>query len=190
MILFIRDNWINRDYYMNLPNQAQMFVSPGEYKTVLPGYFKRTKPKILLWTPFFGEMIWYEENKNLFSEFCHSDCALTNNRSEIETADAVLFHLHDITWDGNYGTILSKYPMPKYRRPDQVWILFNLEPISIVLGRFTDWQGVFNWTWSYSRDSDIFAPYGKMRRLTAEEITELNSPNEIRYGIPEWTCIF
>lgn len=174
MILFLWDNWIT----VEIQNNLHSFVSTNDSKTMLPGKYKRMKPKILLWTTFFGKMKWYEENKNIFSDFCHLDCTLTINRSELETSDAIVFHLHDITWDGHVLNIFG-YPFPTYRRPDQVWVLHNLEPITIVLGSYSAWQGLFNWTWSYSRGSDIFSPYGEMSRLTAEEIAELNSPEKV-----------
>ena len=144
-------------------------------KVFFPGKFNRSKPKILLWTTFFGQMSWYEESKSVFSEICNSDCTLTANRSEIESADAIVLHLNDIIWGGHVGNIFG-YPFPRYRRPDQVRILHNMEPITTVWGSFSDWQGRFNWTWSYPRCSDVYAPYGQMRRLTAEESANLHSP--------------
>ena len=160
-------------------NERQTIVSTDRFKSVFPGKLNRSKPKILLWTTFFGQMLWYEESKNVFSEICNSDCTLTANRSEIESADAIVFHLNDITWGGHMVNIFG-YPFPKYRRPDQVWILHNLEPITMVWGSFSDWQGQFNWTWSYPRGSDVYAPYGQMRRLTAKESANLQSPEKVK----------
>ena len=160
-------------------DETQTMVSTDGLKSVFSGNFNRSNPKILLWTTFFGKMLWYEESKNVFSEICNSDCILTANRSEIETADAIVFHLNDITWGGHMGYVFG-HPFPKYRRPDQVWILHNLEPITMVWGSFSAWQGLFNWTWSYPRGSDVYAPYGQMRRLTAEESANLRSPENVK----------
>ena len=147
---------------------AQTSYSADNYRTLLPGKYKRSNPKILLWTKFFGEMIWYEESKNVFTNLCHSDCTVTDQKSEIETADAIVFHLNDISWGGDVRNIFG-FPFPTYRRPDQVWVLYTIEPISMLWGDFTAWEGVFNWTWCYTRGSDIYAPYGWMRPLTEEE---------------------
>ena len=173
----IIDHWAVVEYTSS--DQLQVIVSTDEFKTVLRGNYRRSRPKILLWTTFFGQMQWYEESKNVFSEICYSDCTLTANRSDIESADAIVFHLNDITWGGDVRNIL-RYQFPSYRRPDQVWVLHNLEPITMVWGSFSDWQGLFNWTWSYPRGSDVFAPYGQMRRLTAEESRDVNSPEKVK----------
>ena len=173
----IIDNFAVVEYTSS--NEVQTTVLTNRFKNVFPGKYHRSKPKILLWTTFFGQMLWYEESKNVFTEICNSDCTLTANKSEIESADAIVFHLNDITWGGHVRNIIG-YPFPKYRRPDQVWILHNLEPITMVWGSFSVWQGLFNWTWSYPRGSDIFAPYGQMRRLTAEESANLYSPEKVK----------
>ena len=166
-------NSIGMEY--RTPQQvAKNSFSADEYRTLLHGKYNRSKPKILLWTTFFGKMLWYEEYKNIYTEVCNSDCTLTDQKSEIETADAIVFHLKDITWGGGMLNFFG-YPFPTYRRPDQVWVLYNLEPLTLVWGDFTGWQGVFNWTWSYTRGSDVYAPYGAIRTLTAEEKSNLSS---------------
>ncbi|XP_045174448.1 glycoprotein 3-alpha-L-fucosyltransferase A-like [Mercenaria mercenaria] len=76
-----------------------------------------------------------------------SHCQLTDNRRYASSADAVLFRQNP--------------RFPWYRRPPgQVWILYLLEApyFTPSLRRF---NGHFNWTASYRRDSDIVAPYEK-----------------------------
>jgi alpha-1,3-fucosyltransferase len=56
---------------------------------------------------------------------------------------------------------LDYHPPPKPLRPDHVWICVGLESPVHYRGQHgsPDWRGVFNWTMTYRRDSDIYAPY-------------------------------
>ena len=172
-------SFLQNSFFMEYRTPQEMHVpralySADEYRTLLPETYTRSKPKILYWTTFFGDMNWYEESKNIFTELCRSDCTLTNKKSEIETADAVVFHLSDIGWGQGGLRTLFGHPFPSYRRPNQVWVLHNYEPVSMIWGDFTAWQGVFNWTWSYTKGSDVFTGYGERRTLTAEEKSNLS----------------
>ena len=162
-----------------MSSEQQTTASLHQFKTLLEGKYKRDKPKILLWSTFFGRMSWYEESKAVFTDVCNTGCTLTANKDDIETADAVVFHLNDITWGGGVRNFFG-YPFPSYRRPDQVWVLYNMEPITMVWGSFTGLQGLFNWTCSFPRDSDVLLPYGHVRALTSEEITNITSPQNVR----------
>ncbi|KAL3875043.1 hypothetical protein ACJMK2_037982 [Sinanodonta woodiana] len=50
-----------------------------------------------------------------------------------------------------------------------VWIIYHTEPLSKMWGNLRVFNGVFNWTQTYRRDSDIFNPYGEFRPTTNEE---------------------
>lgn len=164
----------------NTFSDSQATVFHQKFKTNFGDKYLRNKPKILLWTPFFGSMTWYEEGQRDFANGCRNECILTDDKSEIKTADAIVFHLSDITWGGN---VLDgfQFKFPTYRRPDQVWILYNLEPITMVLGNLGSWQGVFNWTWSYTTDSDVYAPYGQYSRLSDYQHQRQNKTIHIPY---------
>lgn len=136
---------------------------------------RKNSPTILLYSTFFGEMKWYEESKHVFSSVCNNSCTLTNNKSQISIADAIVFHLADITWQGQALTGF-KFSFPTYRSADQVWILYNLEPMTMIWGDMTAWQGLFNWTMSYMRSSDVYTPYGIARKLTDAQISD--KPND------------
>ena len=73
-------------------------------------------------------------------------CVLTGSRSDLTTADAIMFKDH--------------FSMPAHRRdPRQVWIMYMLEcPLHTQNFNHKD---VFNWTATYRHDSDIVAPYEK-----------------------------
>jgi hypothetical protein len=49
---------------------------------------------------------------------------------------------------------------PPSRLLHQPWILFTLEPTSLIQGNMNWWGRIFNWTMSYRTYSTIFNPYG------------------------------
>lgn len=147
------------------------------YKTIYPGLpDKRRHPKILIYTTFFGSMNWYESSKEYFpSGACPYKCDLTDDKTDMSSADAVVFHLADITLPGSLNSGSGVwFSFPKYRRPDQVWVIHNLEPWPMLWLDTEAWQDVFNWTWSYPRSSDVVAPYGGMRSLANKEKKSFN----------------
>lgn len=73
-------------------------------------------------------------------------CVLTGSRSEMNSADAIMFKDH--------------FSMPPHKRdPRQVWVMFMLE-CPLHTQHFSN-KNVFNWTATYRHDSDIVAPYEK-----------------------------
>ncbi|XP_069935654.1 glycoprotein 3-alpha-L-fucosyltransferase A isoform X3 [Cherax quadricarinatus] len=73
-------------------------------------------------------------------------CVLTGSRSELTSADAIMFKDH--------------FSMPPHSRDlRQVWVMFMLE-CPLHTQHFTN-KNVFNWTATYRHDSDIVAPYEK-----------------------------
>ena len=158
----------------NWQEDWQTTVMRYDFKMSFQERHRRNKPKILVWTPFFGSMSWYENAKSDIASAPKCDCMLTDDKNEVQAADAVVFHLSDITWTAGLLNGLQ-FKFPSYRRSDQVWVLYNQEPITMVLGSFGAWQGLFNWTWSYRRDSDVYTPYGEYRKLTGGEMVKTDS---------------
>lgn len=143
------------DNHVTLRNQAQIKLS---YTNI---HFKEKHVKrILKWTPMFGQGTLDGDRKCL--ETCRVKCEITDDKSEIETVDAVEFHLCDIwTKEWRIGT-KSVIDFPQYRTPDQVWILGNLEPPPHLWGDIRILNGKFNWTKWYRSDADILWPYGEV----------------------------
>ncbi|MPC29657.1 Galactoside 3(4)-L-fucosyltransferase [Portunus trituberculatus] len=55
------------------------------------------------------------------------------------------------------------YSIPATRPPGQPWVFLSLESASTVIGNNVNLArlgGVFNWTMTYRRDSDVVMPYG------------------------------
>ena len=116
---------------------------------------------ILLFTPFFGaewrdhstlgpSSTYFLEGRQTFKDCEVSSCAVTYNKEKIMEADAVGFHARDMP------SIL-----PAQRTSKQIWFYFVLENPSNVFINDDGYANVFNWTMSYSRNSEIYTPYGK-----------------------------
>ncbi|KAB7498609.1 hypothetical protein Anas_09488 [Armadillidium nasatum] len=79
-------------------------------------------------------------------------CFMTDNRSKIpvEEFDAVIIHFKD----------LEKKNLPKKRSSHQRYIFYESEPPPISGKYPQNFEGIFNWTLTYRRDSDILFGYG------------------------------
>ncbi|XP_060075577.1 alpha-(1,3)-fucosyltransferase C-like [Ylistrum balloti] len=119
-------------------------------------FVNKSTKKILLWTTYFTADWVYLGNMK-YSKY---DCSVTSDKSEIESADAVLFHYLDL-W------LWKK--VPGYRRLDQVWIMYNMEapPHQHYTGR--SWSNSINWTLTYRSDSTVHLPYGEFMPLIKAE---------------------
>ncbi|KAK3088485.1 hypothetical protein FSP39_019755 [Pinctada imbricata] len=123
------------------------------------------KPKklILIWTRmFFKWEKWKTPMKML--DGCRKtnncSCEMTLDTNRIVEADAVIFHCMDL---------MPWLTMPRYRHPRQVWILWCAEPPTHIWNSLSGYRMTFNWTMYYRRDSTIFAPYSRIRKLTDKE---------------------
>ncbi|XP_045199431.2 alpha-(1,3)-fucosyltransferase C-like [Mercenaria mercenaria] len=131
---------------------------------------KKDTRTIVAWTKYFDSWDWFSWMRNQMKT-CPASCDLSNKRSELDSADAVLFHASDMwKYRGVVGTIYNYVkPMPDTRKPEQVWVLLFLEPISKLYGNV---EHVFNWTITYRRDSLISSVYSTWRK---KNITQLVS---------------
>ncbi|CAG2173693.1 unnamed protein product [Oppiella nova] len=108
--------------------------------------------RVLLWTKYFGSDDWsHLDLKTLNCNF--SNCLLTEDKSQLDSVDAVFFHWRDTSpWD-----------LPQKHIPGQKWIIYNWEPPVNTLefkGRAIADQ--IDWVMSYRKDSDIYVPYGSV----------------------------
>ncbi|XP_043548695.1 alpha-(1,3)-fucosyltransferase 4-like [Chiloscyllium plagiosum] len=104
---------------------------------------------VLIWWYPFGKKTNIRDCNTLFKI---SGCRLTTNRQLYPVSQAVIIHHRDLTGNGSQ--------LPAERRPSfQRWVWMNFESPTHSSG-LEKLNGVFNWTMSYKRDSDIFIPYG------------------------------
>ncbi|XP_069789137.1 alpha-(1,3)-fucosyltransferase 7 [Narcine bancroftii] len=85
------------------------------------------------------------------------NCILTCNRSMFDRANVVAFHHREIQIN------ISNLPR-ETRPPNQKWLWVSLESPSNTKG-IRQLNGLFNWTMTYRRDSDIFIPYGSLTKV-------------------------
>ncbi|KAG8200826.1 hypothetical protein JTE90_006405 [Oedothorax gibbosus] len=139
----------------------------GNEETRFVGFTDRTpshtssRKVIYLATPYFGE--WNAKHyyalhlgDTTFRRYScpTSECYVTKDSTKVLKADAVLFHLRD----------LEVYSLPKRRTPEQVWILYSMEPPWLEIQDLRKFKGIFNWTMSYRRGSDVLMRYGFIGR--------------------------
>ena len=131
------------------------------------GFQRKELKKILIWKPFVEDDIGDLETACL--KTCEEKCEITTNKNDIADVDAVNFHLTDV-WSKfwSIGT-RSIVKLPTYRRPDQVWIISNMEPPQHLWGDLKIFNGLFNWTQWYRTDADIYWSYGHPYRLSGKE---------------------
>ena len=131
---------------------------------------RKVVKKILMWLPHANKDVVRLENECL--KTCPVKCVVTGEKNDIEDVDAIDFHLSNLwteVWSIGTRSIID---FPKYRRPDQVWIVSNMEPPQNLWGDIKVLNGVFNWTRWYRTDSTVLWPYGFQYRLNETERSE------------------
>ena len=139
-----------------------------EMKPWYPEWKKAVKNNtkiILLYTSWFGHRFWWTmKGQQIYRHFttCEGpkNCILTYDRSWLKKADAVVFHGRDLEVHANTfysGKVLKslRKAMPKSQR----WIFFAHENPDKDLEIYQKYDGLFNWTATFDRRSDIFVPY-------------------------------
>lgn len=114
--------------------------------------------QVLIYTPKFGELPWPGE---LSTEPCSHKCLFTYNKCELPTSDAVLFHERDMM----SSKALKRIAVYLRRNSLQRWVYYTLENPHNTRNNPATYNGMFNWTITYRRDSDIFMPYGNYREI-------------------------
>ena len=110
--------------------------------------------KILFWTSsYYGGNKWFGIGKEVFSSCQYTNCMSTNDRKELMSSDAVLFHM--VFMDKN---------LPDVRLPNQKWIM-HVRESPIYQYSYRKYNGIFNTTWTYDRSSDIWTNYSHISPL-------------------------
>lgn len=132
--------------------------------------FPPINERILIWTEFFGERVLHDH--------CDSNCRFTWDRDEFMGAKGVLFHFRDV----------SPNDLPMFKPKNQKWILYSWEsPIFTYFSGLSHEQASrdpmmqeflnqVDYTMSYRRDDDIFAPYGGVYKR--EQAVKVNFSQE------------
>ncbi|KAK7097958.1 alpha-(1,3)-fucosyltransferase C-like isoform X2 [Littorina saxatilis] len=120
-----------------------------------------TGKKVITWYAVASEKL----REDLFDEDVFSECPVNKCKflkpdmvddKPDRAVDAVIF-------PGIAGR--DRGPPPR-AHPGQVFIYYDLDPPIRSTQSFggKEWNSVFNWTWSYRRDADIWEPAGTLKR--------------------------
>ncbi|GFX82043.1 alpha-(1,3)-fucosyltransferase C [Trichonephila clavipes] len=122
----------------------------------------RERKLVLLWTPYFAEKDWLPSTHHLDCPI--QECDVTSNRSLLLNSSAVLFHWRDINPD-DLPNFLTSYEYSKTGTP--LVVLFNKEaPPNTNANSLTTLNEKIHLTATYRRDSNIYAPYGRIEKRT------------------------
>ena len=154
-------------------------VTGGPFILTFPNrYFREKETKrILIWQPHIGSDLAELENRCL--KRCPVKCAATDDKSEIANVDAIDFHLSNLwtkVWRIGTRSIID---FPTYRRPDQIWMVSNMEPPQHLWGDLKVFNGIFNWTRWYRSDATLNWLYGFPYKLQTQA-ERINATEEMK----------
>ena len=113
---------------------------------------------ILFYTTVFGakpSTIWPTTSLDT----CEVPCRISDDKSSLLQSDAVIFHGRDMP-----------ETMPTRRTTNQRWVYFIQENPHYTSPEPLKYNGMFNWTMTYKRSSDVWAPYGTYRTVKNNDL--------------------
>lgn len=179
IVLFLSQTMRDKDYsrfqkyipninYSAVIDPHQIVLSRGVFKKE---EYRKTKT-ILLFTTHFYSDIWKGLHPDLLKEYtsnakcCIQECSVTYDKKKISTADVVVFHGVDFgfrNFTSHHFHALSAN-RPSYQR----W-LFWMHETPVYYPESENYNNLFNWTMTFSRQSDIYHPYYSYTQLNSED---------------------
>ncbi|XP_046542447.1 glycoprotein 3-alpha-L-fucosyltransferase A-like isoform X2 [Haliotis rubra] len=143
------DDIITEAQYEHTSGSKKAPSTVKEVTTMTP-----SSPKRLNYVVWFNAPAWIKRQKGseLFGGCKYKMCTLSYDRQDLPKADVVLvdgFNLHK--------------GAPPPRSANQMFALFSFEPPTY-LTIPSEWKDAFNWTITYRPDSDVWRPYGIVRK--------------------------
>ena len=183
--------WITFNVFANSDSKIELYAIKSHpeyasYSSAVDGYSDATitnlnvsktnssPPKqILLWTKFYGKSWQMEEGFKPFKRLgCkYANCLLTTDRRQLLSSDAVIVNMRDIS---------NIRDLPHERLPHQRWVFYLLESPFHVQLNLTVFNGLFNWTSTYTSDSDVPCAYGRFINGTMSRTSHLPSSRKSR----------
>lgn len=149
------DRAIEREFpYIILPNKEKKSVD-------------KKKKLILIYTALHRSEEWYNLPQSKLKGYLKrtkcttSNCRVTYDKDLFSKADAVIFHERNMLSIG----LLNRLSSRRYRPRSQRWIFFTSETPKNTEDGVIPYNGFFNWTMTYKKDSDIYLPYLQYRKL-------------------------
>ncbi|CAK9297255.1 unnamed protein product [Gordionus sp. m RMFG-2023] len=105
---------------------------------------------ILLYTEIYYQDWNLPSGYRLFDRCPNIHCFLTRSKKVLSFADLVVFHARENTI---YPSVALK---PSYQK----WLFYMMESPHYTFNDYKNLKGLFDWTSTYTSDSDILSPYG------------------------------
>ncbi|ODN00109.1 Alpha-(1,3)-fucosyltransferase C [Orchesella cincta] len=111
--------------------------------------------RILIWTRWYDNIVTDDRGPLQYQDECGDEFIITSDRSQLRTADAIVFSLMDLPWNRNK----VNYQFPHPRNPNVPWILAVTEASNYYPALRENYNGIFNWTWSSRVDSEFHVSF-------------------------------
>ena len=128
---------------------------------------------ILLYTTLFFHQWWNSVSEIDLHDYtathnCKTqDCYLTYDKKVLPFADAVVFYAVDMSNQNEYSASCL-HLLSRYRPITQRWIFYMHESPAHTIN-LEPYNGLFNWTMTFMRSSDIFVPYFYHRKIGSND---------------------
>lgn len=135
---------------------------------------QRERKLIILWTDYFSNRDWLPTTTDL--QCSVPECDATSDRTLLANSSAVILHWRNIKLDDLPECVPSK----DTRCPP--WVLFNKEaPPHTSRDILETIQNNVQWTVTYRKDSDVYAPYGKVvpKRIRSSSVGTFNTKRRL-----------
>lgn len=96
-------------------------------------------------------------------------CIISDDKNLLPQSDAVIFHGRDMP-----------DVLPTLRSTNQRWVYFVQENPHYTSPKPSEYNGVFNWTMTYKRSSDVWFPYGGYREI--KRMSSFSNHGTVRAG--------
>lgn len=118
-----------------------------------------TGKKVITWYSVASESL----REDLFDESVFDECPVSKCKFLRSLGGKPDKHVDAVIFPGVAGR--EKPPVSR-SRPDQVFIYYDMDPPIRPAKAFggPEWNSIFNWTWSYRMDADIWEPFGTLKK--------------------------
>ena len=136
----------------------------------VPTLQNKSKVVVLVYTRFGKKEKWIKDSGSCYNMnhtesknclFLHT-FDITYDKQRFAESDLVVFHARDMPTLRHLKALLKERPMP------QRWV-FSLWESPNHFSYTKPFHGLFNLTWTYRRDSDIWGPYGSYIQLRSKD---------------------
>ncbi len=168
-VLRLSPSWYSKIHY-GLGNAAVTENNLIARSIEIANNASKTRRKVILvYTTLFGAREWYHLPAKEASDFTAKrgckvhNCEITYDNNRLKESDAVIFHARDMPSPDSLRDI-SRRMRPLHQR----WVYFISEnPLNTP--NPSALNGLFNWTMTYKKESDIWIPYKRYAKIDSTD---------------------